>query len=277
MSQAPKDLDATYRARAIPKGSVRYWSWLFAAASARAPLLGIYALLAEWTALMDPATEHSAARIKLEWWQEEIRRLAAGVPVHPIGTYLASLPRAGEVNFTSLALSIDAAVTETNGAPLERGTDLVPHACALRAHPLIVASRLTTGDLDETSLEECTRALAVADYLSRSTRDYPREVRLGRVPFAVDELLAAEIDNADLCADHPPAQLETYLQLLRQRAAQNYAIAAQVLPSAHRSQQRHLLVLAALGLKHLQRHAPTVESHGLQDMLLAWSTARRAH
>jgi len=277
MSQALKALDETYRARAIPLGSARYWSWLFAAANARAPLLGIYALLAEWNALMDPATEHSAARIKLAWWQEEIRRLAAGIPVHPIGAYLASLPRAGEVDFTPLALSIDAVVTETDGAPLERGTDLVPHACALRAYPLSVASRLATVDLDETGLQECTKALAVADYLSRSTRDYTREVRLGRVPFAVDELLAAGIDNAGLCADHPPAELAGYLQRLRARAAQNYAIAAQALPNAHRSQQRHLLVLAALGLRQLNRGAPTLESTGMRDMLLAWSTARRAH
>ena len=276
MSQVLKALDETYRARAIPRGSVRYWSWLFAAAAARAPLLGIYALLAEWNALMDPATEHSAARIKLAWWQEEIRRLAAGVPVHPIGAYLASLPRAGEVNFTPLALSIDAAVAETEGAPLERGTHLVPHACALRAYPLLVASRLASSDLDETSLEECTRALAVADYLSRSIRDYRREVRLGRVPFAVDELLAAGIDNAGLCADHPPAELAGYLQRLRERAARDYAIAAQALPGACRSEQRHLLVLAALGLKQLNRGTPTLESTGMRDMLLAWSTARRA-
>src|SRR5471032_3209178 len=152
MSQALKSLDATYRARALPMVSARYWSWLFAAATARAPVLGIYALLAEWSALMDPATEHSAARIKLAWWQEEIRRLSLGVPVHPISTYLASLPRAGDVDFAPLAQSIDAAMTETNGAPLERSTDLEPHAWALRAQPLQVASRLIAGDLDESSL-----------------------------------------------------------------------------------------------------------------------------
>ena len=93
MIPALKTLDATYRARAIPLGSVRYWSWLFAASSARAPLLGVYALLAEWNALMDPATEASASRIKLAWWQEEIQRLIARAPVHPICVYLASLPR----------------------------------------------------------------------------------------------------------------------------------------------------------------------------------------
>jgi 15-cis-phytoene synthase len=276
MSRALKTLDASYRARAIPPGSVRYWSWLFAASPARAPLLGIYALLAEWNALMDPATEHSAARIKLEWWREEIRRLAAGAPVHPIGAYLASLPRADEVDFAPLALSIDAAVAETSGAPLERGLDLAPHAWALRAHPLMVVSRLATADPGEAGLEQCTQALAVADFLSRSTRDYRREARAGRVPFAVDELLAAGIDNSDLCADQPSAPLEHYLQQLRARAAQDYGIAAQTLPGADRSRQRHLLVLAALGLKHLNRRARSREFSAVQDMLLAWSTARGA-
>jgi 15-cis-phytoene synthase len=277
LSQVLKALDATYRARAIPLGSARYWSWLFAAPAARAPLLGIYALLAEWNALMDPASEPTAARLKLQWWQEEIRRLANGVPIHPIGSYLASLPRAGDVDFAPLEQSVDAAMAETNGAPLELGTDLEPQAWALRAEPLAVASRLATSELDEASLIECTRALAVADYLSRTSRDYLREVRLGRVPFPVDELLAAGIDNADLCSDPPPERLEGYLQQLRKRAAHQFEIAAQALPHGRRSPQRHLMVLAALGHKQLNRGTPTLESPGLRDMLLAWTTARRAH
>ena len=35
-----------------------------------------------------------------------------------------------------------------------------------------------------------TAALAAAGYLSRAIRGYRREARIGRVPFAVDELLA---------------------------------------------------------------------------------------
>jgi phytoene/squalene synthetase len=119
--------------------------------------------------------------------------------------------------------------------------------------------------------------LAIADYLARITSDYRREARLGRVPFAVDELLAAGIDNADLCADRPAPKLQEYLQRLRARAARSYETAAQALPAACRSRERHLLVLAALGLKHLQRRTANLESPRLQDMLLAWSTARRAH
>jgi phytoene synthase len=277
MSPAAPTLDATYRARAIPLGSARYWSWLFADPAARAPLLGIYALLAEWNALIDPATEPAAGRIKLAWWQDEVRRLIAGTPAHPIGVYLLALPRAADVDLAPLAPSIDAVIAECNGAPLERRRDLEPHAAALRAAPLMVASRLAAGGLDEASLQDCARELSVADFLSGSVRGYRREARAGRVPFAVDDLLAAGIENEDLCADQPPPRLEKYLQELLGRAAVSYAAASRALPPGCRAQLRHLLVLAALGLKHLSLPAAALESPRLQDMLLAWSTARRAH
>ena len=276
MSPAQKTLDATYRARAIPLGSARYWSWLFADSAARPALLGIYALLAEWNALMDPATESSAARIKLAWWQEEIRRLIAGTAVHPISVYLLSLPRAGEVDLAPFMPAIDAVIAESDGAPLERSSDLEPHAAALRAGPLMIASRLAAAGLEQKSLEKCARAVAVGDFLARSARDYRREARIGRVPFAVEDLLAAGIDNADLCADRPSPQLEQYLLGLRGRARQCYAAALRSPPAGPEAQLRHLAILAALGLKQLQRPAASLESPRVQDMLLAWVTARRA-
>jgi phytoene/squalene synthetase len=238
-------------------------------------LLGIYALLAEWNALIDPATERSAAQIKLAWWQDETLRLAEGVPIHPIGIYLKSLPRAAAVNFSPLSAAIGAAIQEVNGAPLERTADLAPHACALRANPLALVSELCD-DRNEPALRECLNALAIADYLSRSVRDYRREARCGRVPFAVDELLAEGIENDDLTAATAPKRLDDYLRRLRERAMRGYASAAELLPPARRSQQRHLLVLAALGQKTLLKGEPTSKTRGLQDMLLAWRTARRA-
>ncbi len=102
MPDHPRRLEESYRGLAVLAGSPRYWSWLFAAAPVRDPLLGIYALLGEWRALLDPAIELAAAHPKLAWWREEIERLGRGAPVHPISRYIASLPRGGEVDFTPL-------------------------------------------------------------------------------------------------------------------------------------------------------------------------------
>jgi 15-cis-phytoene synthase len=271
-----KALDAIYRTRALPPGSVRYWSWFFAAAESRAALLGIFALGAEWQALMDPATEASAARLKLHWWGEEIERLVAGRALHPICAYLAALPRAASIDFAPLLTAVVAAAEHLSGVPFEHGADLEPQSDALWGHPLALASILAGEVLDETALRRCTGAIAAAEVLSRAIRDYRREARAGRMPFAVDELLAAGVDNDDLAAEFPPPRLKDYLGRLHARAAAYFDVAAQALPHAQRPGQRHLMVLAALGRRQLDEARP-LERHRLKDMLLAWTTARRAN
>ncbi len=261
--------------RAIPPGTPRYWSWLFAAAATRPPLLGIYALGAEWQALMDPATESAVAHLKLAWWQEEMQRLTTRSAVHPISSYLAALPGATAADFTPLLTAARAAAAYVGGVPLECGADLEPQSDALWGGPLALVSQLA-GECHGEGLRNCIRCLAAADCLARAIRDYRREARAGRVAFAVDQLMAAGIDNADLSADPPPPHLQIYLQQLRLQAAQYFERAAQALPRTQRSAQRHLLVLAALGLEHLQNRAPVLPRRRFKDMLLAWQTARRA-
>jgi 15-cis-phytoene synthase len=270
-----KSLDAIYQARAVPPGSARYWSWFFAATDSRAPLLGIFALGAEWQALMDPSTEVSAARLKLNWWREEMERLIAGRALHPISAYLAALPRAVSIDFAPLLTAVGAAAEHLYGVPLERGGDLEPQSDALWGHPLALVSRLAGEVSDETALRRCTGAIAAAEVLSRAIRDYRREAHAGRVPFAVDELLAAGVENEDLAAAVPPPRLLDYLGRLHARAVGYFELAAQALPREQRARQRHLLVLAALGRRQLVEGRPPGRQR-LKDMLLAWTAARRA-
>jgi 15-cis-phytoene synthase len=265
----PKTLDASYRARAIPIGSVRHLSWLFAAPAARAPLLGVYALQAEWNALMDPRTERSAAQIKLAWWQEEMRRLIGVGAVHPISLYLSALPGATAAAFAPLIAAIDAAALEVSGAPLELASDLSPHAQRLRANPLIVAAALSDPAAD---VNACAGELAVGDYLWRAIDEYRLEARAGRVAFAVDELMDAGIDNAALASEQPGPALGAYLAKLRERAGAHYARAAAALAPRDRNSQRHLQVLAAFGAEGRGRSPP----RGLRALYLAWTTARHA-
>lgn len=279
MRPPPRALEDPYRSRAVPPGTTRYWSWLFAAKDSREPLLGIYALIAEWRALMDPGTESGVAQVKLAWWQEEMQRLAAGSAVHPISRHLASLPGAALTDFTPLTMTVEAAARHVAGAPLERGEELEAHGGALRAGPLIVAARLAgcRADEEDDGLLHSVAALAEADYLAGAIADYRREARIGRVVFPIDELMAARVENSDLTAADPPAHLRSYLDGLRRRAAQLFTASAAVLPRADRARLRHLLILAALGAEHLNGSRPPADTDfRLRDLYLAWTTARRA-
>jgi 15-cis-phytoene synthase len=280
MPATPQFLEEPYRGRAVPPASPRYFSWLFAAPEARAPLLGVYALLAEWRALMDPVAEASASRLKLAWWQEEIIRLARGAPLHPISRYLAALPRAGRVNFAAFGPTIDAAARHIAGAPLEHGAELEAHSAALCAVPLGIAARLARDPPADPAVasaaESAAGALAAADYLAEALADYRRAAHCGRVIFPIDELLAARIEDVDLNAADPPEHLRRYLEGLRGRAAAFYA-AAELLPPTERGPLRHLAVLAALGARRLCEHRAGAGSGArrLTDLYVAWSTARR--
>jgi phytoene synthase len=269
-------LDAAFVARAIPTGSARHLSYLFAPALLRAPLLGVYALLAEWQALLDPSTERSVAELKLAWWHEEMLRLSQGTAVHPVSRHLASQPGAAAGHFKLLIKAVEAAMVELGGVPLELGAQLEPHSAALIAGPLRLASLIAAVQPSQEGLDHCTKSLAVAQYLARALREYRREAHRGRVPFAVDELLQAGIENADLLSPTPPPHLQHYLDGLRSKADECYAQAAREVPPAARSGLRHLLVLAALGRKHLRAPGGNSAFGVLKDMLLAWDAARRA-
>jgi len=238
----------------------------------------MYALCAEWRALIDPATEREAAGLKLAWWQEEIVRLVRGAPLHPITRFLAALPGAGRTDFSMLNASLEAAAGQISGAPLERGTELESHGAALWATPLLAAAHLAqvlTGE-SEAAVRHAVAALGAAQYLEESVADYRRDALRGRVIFPVDELLAAGIEDADLTASTPPDRLQTYLEGLRGRAAGLFHAAAGELPEAQRAPLRHLLVLAALGAKHSQGGRKRAGAFRPADLYEAWSTARRA-
>jgi phytoene synthase len=266
----------------VPLGSTRYWSWLFAARPAQGPLLGVYALLAEWRALMDPATDASVAEIKFSWWREEIERLANGVPVHPISRYLAQWPRARAPVLEQLTGSIDAALTQIARVPLETSAELAPHADRLYGAPLRVAAELAGWDTMSDSpgalaLQDCTAALALSEYLMRSVADYRRDFRAGRVPFPIDDLLDVGIENGDLAAATPPPRLQFFLKAKREQAATHSARATDSLPAAERSALRHLSVLSALCTRHAQDHAkPPDADFRFADLYNAWKAARRA-
>ena len=154
--------------------------------------------MAEWRALADPATESAVAHVKLGWWGEELGRLSQGAAVHPITRYLAGLPGAAGADPAPLRDSLEAAAAQVGGAPVERAAELQRHAVALHGAPLLFAASLSGSAADPVRLQRCISALATAQYLARAIADYRRDARAGRIAFAVDELLAAAIDNDDL-------------------------------------------------------------------------------
>lgn len=274
MSPPPPRLEEPYRSTAVPSGTARYLSWLFAAPEARAALQGVYALTSEWRALAEPASEAAIAHVKLGWWREELERAAAGRPVHPITRFLRALPGARAADFAALEVTLSALDRELTGEPLESPEALEAHARALRAPPLALAAALA-GHPPESAAAALT-ALAVGQHLALALAEFRPAARRGRIVFALSELSASGVSAAALGAKVPPAPLALYLERVRTHARERLAAVEALLPRAEHAAQRHLLVLAALESRHLYASSSRGTRSGLSDLLAAWHAARRA-
>lgn len=117
---------ATESPAAPPAGSARWFAWLFTPQPAREILALLFQLETELRSIVVSPRDHGVAHLKLQWWREEVRRLAAGAPRHPITQALAHLTRCTasawaplDDYLTSLELEL-AAVAVDNDAELER-------------------------------------------------------------------------------------------------------------------------------------------------------------
>ena len=76
--------------KAAKSGSSFYYSFLFLPPPQRQAITALYAFCREVDDVVDECTDTNVARIKLQWWREEIGRLFAGTSRHPVGQALAT-------------------------------------------------------------------------------------------------------------------------------------------------------------------------------------------
>ncbi len=72
------------RELAAPAGSSLYYATLFYKPEQRSKLLGIFALLAELNKTVANCQDPGVARMKLQWWMEELERLYSAEARHPV-------------------------------------------------------------------------------------------------------------------------------------------------------------------------------------------------
>ena len=75
--------------KAVQSGSSFYYSFLFLPPERRRAITALYAFCREVDDIVDECTDAGVAHTKLAWWRQELARLYAGQPQHPVARALA--------------------------------------------------------------------------------------------------------------------------------------------------------------------------------------------
>ena len=264
--------------KAAQSGSSFYYSFLFLPPERRRAITALYAFCREVDDVVDECTDTGVAQTKLVWWRQELARLYAGQPQHPVARALAPALEPFGIKRAYLEEIIDGMQMDLSQnryldfAALEQYCHRVAGVVGLLAASIF-------GYRDERTLSYA-HTLGIAFQLTNIVRDVGEDSRKGRIYLPLDELRQFKVSAADILHAR---QTEDFVRLMAfqiERAERYYAEAFAQLPQADRKAQRPGLIMAAIyrtllreiehgGCKVLtQRTALTP----LRKLWIAWKT-----
>ena len=281
------DCHAYCQDKAAASGSSFYYSFRFLPPERRRAITAFYAFCREVDDVADECRDPALAQAKLAWWREEVARLYAGAPGHPVTQALAQAVGPFRLPEEALGQIID-------GMEMDLGTVRYPDFKALRLYCHRVAgvvgevAALIFGStaehpIDRTTLKYANR-LGLAFQLTNIIRDVGEDARRNRIYLPLDELAEFGVTEADLLAARHSDAFVRLMEFQYQRARQTYDEALALLPAAERKDQRPGLVMAAIyralleeiradGFRVLDRRTSLTP---LRKLWLAWRTWMRS-
>jgi len=272
------DCHAYCQGKAAASGSSFYYSFRFLPPERRRAITAFYAFCREVDDVADECRDPALAQVKLAWWRDEVVRLYAGKPEHPVTQAL--LEAIGPYH-----LPEDAFGQIIDGMEMDLGLVRYPDFRELRLYCHRVAgvvgevAALIFGITDRATLKYANK-LGLAFQLTNIIRDVGEDARRNRIYLPRDELDRFGVAEGDLTASRTSEGFAKLMEFQYQRAIQTYDEALALLPAADRRAQRPGLIMAAIyrtlleeiradGFRVLDRRTSLTP---LRKLWIAWRT-----
>lgn len=261
-------------------GSTRHLVWLYQDASRRDAMTTLFAIEREIAASARPELDHAVTHARLDWWQMESQRLAAGLPSHPLGVSLLAALRATSAPAPDFEPLVDTMRWAAACTAFEDRTELSQCFDAWSRTVFRTAVHLCAVQPHHASLEvlrEAGSALREVEALCRLRAD----ASLGRVHLPLAELEALQLDHLAVTRSPWDEPLAAKIgERLRHCAHTLRAVAVKLQPT-DAAALRAIMVWVGLGRRRAERAAADLpfqyaarRTDGIADAWCAWRAAR---
>ena len=264
--------------KAASSGSSFYYSFLFLPANRRRAITALYAFCREVDDVVDECKDSQVAANKLVWWRQELDRLYAGQPQHPVTQALqAALPEFSLPQEQLLEI-IDGMEMDLQQTRYLDFTALSLYCYRVASVVGLLAAEIF-GYTDRQTLKYA-HDLGMAFQLTNIIRDVGEDARRGRIYLPMDELKRFNVAVADILDARHSDNFQKLMEFQIERAERYYAQALSQLPAVDRKAQRPGLVMAAIYralLEEIKRDGCQVLRQRtsltpLRKLWLAWRT-----
>lgn len=264
--------------KAASSGSSFYYSFMFLPPERRRAITALYAFCREVDDVVDECQDPQIAATKLAWWRQELDRLYAGNPEHPVTQALQRVLPEFSLPQEQLLEIIDGMEMD-----LQQTRYLDFKALSLYCYRVASVVGLLAAEIfgfKDRGTQKYAHDLGMAFQLTNIIRDVGEDARRGRVYLPIDELKRFGVPVADILNSHYSDNFRKLMEFQIERAEHYYAQAMSELPDIDRKSQRPGLVMAAIYrtlLDEIKRDGCQVLSQRtsltpLRKLWIAWRT-----
>jgi phytoene synthase len=264
--------------KAASSGSSFYYSFMFLPPERRRAITALYAFCREVDDVVDECQDTQIAATKLAWWRQELDRLYAGKPEHPVTQALQTVLPEFSLPQEQLLEIIDGMEMD-----LQQTRYLDFKALSLYCYRVASVVGLLAAEIfgyKDRGTQKYAHDLGMAFQLTNIIRDVGEDARRGRVYLPIDELKRFGVPVADILNSCYSDNFRKLMEFQIERAEHYYAQAMSELPDIDRKTQRPGLVMAAIYrtlLDEIKRDGCQVLSQRtsltpLRKLWIAWRT-----
>jgi 15-cis-phytoene synthase len=225
-------------------GSSFTLSFLFLPKAKREAMTALYAFCREVDDVVDECTDYQVAQTKLNWWKQEIERLYAGTPQHPVTKALHAYIHTYNLAKEHFLEIIDGMEMDLKFNRYQDFKQLQLY-CYRVASVVGLLSAQIFGYQHRNTLKYA-HDLGIAFQLTNIIRDVGEDARRGRIYFPLDELANANVTEDDILQGRETEAFKAYLNTQIERAERFYDKAFSILPREDAKPQRAGLMMAAI-------------------------------
>ncbi|WP_301102550.1 presqualene diphosphate synthase HpnD [Propionivibrio sp.] len=230
--------------KAADSGSSFYYSFLFLPGDRRRAITALYAFCREVDDVVDECQDAQIAATKLAWWRQELGKLYAGQPDHPVTRALMPVLTQFNLPQEQLLEIIDGMEMD-----LQQTRYLDFKALSLYCYRVASVVGLLAAEIfgyQDRKTQKYAHDLGMAFQLTNIIRDVGEDARRGRVYLPVDELQRFAVPVSDILNARHSDNFRRLMEFQIERAEHYYAQAMSELPAIDRKAQRPGLVMAAI-------------------------------
>ena len=259
-------------------GSSFYYSFLFLQPEQRRAITALYAFCREVDDVVDITSEPEIARIKLNWWREEIARLFRGEAQHPVTRALTPVIKEFDLPEEQFLEIVDGMEMDLDQHRYANFKELTLYCYRVASVVGLLAAEIF-GYRDRHTLKYA-HDLGIAFQLTNIVRDVYEDAQRNRIYLPLDELQRFGVKETDILNKRETPAFHALMRFQAERAKQYYSQALSQLPDADRYNQRCGLIMAAIyraTLEEVERDGFHVLQHRisltpLRKLWLAWKT-----